>query len=61
MYMSGDVSTWLCRLVAREDGSQRVCIAGLTETEVPDVDTLIRVSHHFFHFWFTVFVVVVFA
>ncbi|XP_076443303.1 uncharacterized protein LOC143281904 isoform X2 [Babylonia areolata] len=31
------------RLVAREDGAQRVCIAGLTETEVPDVQTLIRV------------------
>ncbi|KAK7481620.1 hypothetical protein BaRGS_00027136 [Batillaria attramentaria] len=31
------------RLVAREDASHQVCIAGLTETEVPDVETLIMV------------------
>lgn len=31
------------RLVAREDASHQVCIAGLTETEVPDVQTLIMV------------------
>ena len=34
------------RLVAREDGSHRVCIAGLTETEVPDVQTLIQVLQY---------------
>ena len=32
-----------CRLIAREDGSQKVCIAGLTETPVTNVDMLINV------------------
>lgn len=31
------------RLVPREDGSHHVCIAGLTETEAPNVETLIKV------------------
>lgn len=32
-----------CRVIPREDGAHRVCIAGLTETEAPDVDGLIKV------------------
>ncbi|CAI9717635.1 KIN-7M, chloroplastic [Octopus vulgaris] len=31
------------RLFAREDGSHKVCIAGLTETEVPDVSSLMQI------------------
>lgn len=31
------------RLHAREDGSHKVCIAGLTETEATDVQSLLQV------------------
>lgn len=38
-----------CRLHAREDGSQRVCIAGLTETEATDVQSLMQVTSILLH------------
>ena len=36
------------RLFAREDGSQRVCLAGLTETEVKDETSLMQVRTQLF-------------
>ena len=42
-------SCYSCRLTVRENGKQRVCIAGLMETEVKNISSLIHVSILSFH------------
>lgn len=38
------ISNFTSRLHAREDGSKRVCITGLTETEATDEQSLMQVT-----------------
>lgn len=43
------------RLHAREDGCQRVCIAGLTETEATDEQSLMQVTGNTYTGFYTAF------